>query len=159
MYNRTIYFLIISTFLFASMNARSCRVPDKGYDWTINELIEKSGSIVIAKLSKKEEKGSAYVYTLEVLSVLKGPEINSISFQGFGYNEALSNDFDNHIDNRFWKENVGRSDFPCCLCGPNHIFRNGEKYLVFPDAFGSMKSAEVIKNDDDRWLQYVRDRL
>ena len=159
MQQEIIKLVILFCILIISSNAFSCRVFENGIHWSADELIQKSESIVLAKLLHVENNGSFYFYTLEVIRILKGKNIESISFQGFKNGENSSNDFDDHTDSEFWTENVGRSDFPCCICSPNHMFYEDEIYLVFPDALGAMKSAEVINSDNDKWLKYVEKNL
>jgi len=42
-----------------------------------------------------------------------------------------------------------KPDFPCCICVPDHTFEEGEYSLLFPNAFGARKSAEIILNFDE----------
>ena len=74
------------------------------------------------------------------------------------------NDFAQHTATEFWYRRadetpIGRSEWPCCICGPDHSFRKDREYLYFPDKLGAVRSAEVIRSKDDRWLQYVRSKV
>ena len=67
--------------------------------------------------------------------------------------------FNNHNDQEYWEKDKGRSEFPCCLCGPIHTFAEGYKYLYFPDLLGAIKSAEIINSSEDKWYMYVKKRV
>lgn len=73
-----------------------------------------------------------------------------------GQGEVSENDFGLHRDAAFWAGNEGRSKHYCCICCPDHRFRSGATYLLFPDKLGAMKSAELIRDLADQWLAYVR---
>ena len=154
-YKTSIFLVLLVSFADAS----ACSVPKRGIGWSADELIEHSQSIVLAVLSSKVTDDSSVITThLEVVEVIKGEALKSVVFFSFSMAHH-SNGFTGHADEEFWEENVGRSPFPCCICGPDHTFVEGETYLLFPDGFGAMKSAEIVDVPDDKWLQYVRESL
>jgi len=141
--------------LLISFSALPCSGgPKSGFGFTTDELIKNADLIVLAQVADIESVQSASLYRFEVLKTLKGRVTEEIKFFGFG-KDYHDNHFQEHADDMFWVEQQGRSEFPCCLCGPDHTFIKGENYLLFPSHFGAFKSAEIIKNKNDKWLQYV----
>lgn len=45
------------------------------------------------------------------------------------------------------------------MCGPIKSFEARRRYLLFPDAEGAIKSAELIIDSTDKWLKYVVQRV
>ncbi|MDH5445321.1 MAG: hypothetical protein OEY52_07175 [Gammaproteobacteria bacterium] len=145
--------------LLISFNqAFACSAPKSGFDLDKDQLIEKSKTIVLAKLKSMEKENSEIKYTLVPLKILKGNK-SEIVFRSIS-KKHYDNDFNFHKDGEFWMNKVGRSEFPCCICGPDHTFRENELYLLFPDSFGAMKSGEIIKDiNKDEWYKYVLKRI
>lgn len=153
--NMRMKIVTIILLLFISMNSIACTVPMLGYDWDKDQLIEQADTIVLAKATKKEN-GNIKTYSLEVVEVLRGKS-TPIEISEFS-EEHSGSTFNNHTATQFWEKGVGRSEFPCCVCGPIHTFIEGELYLVFPGAWGATKSAEIIKDKvQDKWYQYVKE--
>ena len=123
-----------------------------------DELISKSKSIVLAKLESSETKEGRVFNKLKVLEVLKGSGISEVIFIS-SKRKHYNNNFNGHSDGEFWIDGTGRSQWPCCICGPDHTFIKGENYLLFPDSFGAIKSAEIIKAKSDEWYKYVKGRI
>ena len=157
--------------------ASACTVRPDAAHWGADELIEKSETIVLATVVEKDEIAPHGEYwfrtllrfkTVEILSGFR-PEYFELSGQDIklGY---YSQDFHNHSDEEFWTKNIGRTP-RTGGCYPIHTFIEGETYLLFLDwkgakhvAAGSnpqyaMKSAEIIRVPDDKWLHYVRDSI
>ena len=152
---KIIFLLLIA---LTSNISYACSVPKPGFSWNKDDLIEKSKSIVLVQLTSVEEDGSSIKYTLSPIKTLKGKG-NEIVFWSHSKKHYKS-DFNFHRDGEFWMPNIGRSEFPCCICGPDHTFEKGEMYLLFPDAMGSMKSGEIIKDiEKDEWYKYVIERI
>ncbi len=148
--------------LWISCAAWACRVPKPGVGMDHDELISAANTIVLVRLqatstSKKDEPYFSK-YTLETVEVIKGKASPFYEFMSYGSKESGS-DFAGHTEKEFWKKPIGRSGWPCCVCGPNHAFLSGRNYLYFPDKLGAMKSAEVILKGNDRWLEYVRSKV
>ena len=161
-------FLIFLLIELATVSALACFAPKPGFGWDKDELIQSSRTIVLAKLVKTDARrlkegridvdlGAAH--TLVPVEVLKGDSPKEIVFHSNRVQQKPSDDFNGHTEDRFWGDDVDRSEWPCCICGPDHGFIEGELYLLFPDAFGARKSAEAIKSEDDLWLAYVRESL
>lgn len=126
------------------------------------ELTESAQVIVLAKVASSVSSGDHQeTFILHAVEALKGAAAPSYRIGAMKRDSSIEpadNDFGRHRDLSFWLTNVGRSEWPCCLCGPNHSFRLGKTYLLFPDKLGAMKSAEVINDPADWWLTYVRAR-
>jgi len=129
--------------------SRACEVPQPGHNLDTDDLIREANTIVLVRLrstSTHPEQKSWTEYTLETVKVIKGKAEPSYRFIFFGSNES-DNDFAGHTAPEFWYRAVdqrplGRSEWPCCICGPDHSFRKDRQYLYFPDKLGAMKSAE-----------------
>ena len=127
-------------------------------------LIDNSSNIFLAKLVKTKMINTyttikSYEYSLIPVKELKGHFEDTVQFYSHrtGYD---STSFDNHKDTLFWKQNIGRSDWPCCICGPDFSFVENEVYLLFPNHFGAFKSAEIIRDSvNDEWYKYVLGRI
>ena len=150
---------IILAVAFFSLSANACYSPKKGFGWDKEKLVGAANIIVIAELVKVEKLRFGFEYTLTAIVNLKGVSELEIKFRSMIPPLVSSEDFDGHKDEAFWKEDLGRSAFPCCVCGPNHSFTFGERYLLFPDSFGAMASAEAILSKEDKWLAYVKKNL
>jgi len=155
---KNIIILFIAVFL--GTVALPCSLPKNGAGMEMDELIEKSDVIVLAEVVEiVPEVANATHFYLKPTRVLKGEPSKRIEFMNFSPKQSSSNDFDGHKKEEFWIQDIGRSKWPCCICGPDHFFEPGETYLLFPDSFGAMKSAELIKSDDDKWLIYVESKI
>ena len=142
--------------------AYSCIVSGPNFGLTADELIDKSKVIVLAVLVEKNEAlvennaGQMEVsYRFRTEETLKGkaPRFIELSFVSlWPPDEHYEEDFNNHTDERFWAEDVGRSLFTGGMCGPDHTFVEEETYLLFPDALNSAKSSEIVRDMNDRWL-------
>lgn len=157
-------FVISSFALSTMMDVYACSVPKPGIDLDMDDLIGEANTIVLVKLeSSNKERFGTTTHLLKTVEVIKGKGEKFYSFKSFG-SKVSNNDFDGHTSPDFWsppnanKPN-SRSNFPCCLCGPDHGFRKGRNYLYFPDQLGALKSAEVVHNANDKWLQYVRAKV
>ena len=155
-----------------STDATACFSPKPGYGYGPDKLIIESERIFLVEVSKIEPRTAARsingivkentIYTdyyFTILRVIKGGQTTLESFRASIVSEYIGNDFNNHKDDSFWDVDVGRSDWPCCLCGPDHAFQMNEQYLYFPDLLGARKSAEVIRSEDDEWLKYVLNKV
>ncbi|TRY28752.1 hypothetical protein [Aliiglaciecola sp. M165] len=150
--------LLSFLFLVFVGDALACSVPKPGYGYSLEDLIDKSDNIVIVELSKKKVGEPFIVYDLKVIEVLKGEPATEFEF--FGHTEKHeSATYTDHNDAVFWFTQAGRSEWPCCICGPDHTFEKGFKYLFFPDLLGATKSAEIINSEDDLWLNFVVNRI
>jgi hypothetical protein len=152
-----IAFILLAMLLHNS--AYACVVPDAGAGWNKDQLIDQSEVIVVAVLMEVKTERNSKRYRLKPVETLKGSPPEIIEFRSSVFQSYSGNTFSNHNDNEFWKKDIGRSPWPCCLCGPQHTFIKDEKYLLFPDAFGAFKSGEIIKSSEDKWYQYVRQKI
>jgi len=151
--------LLAVTAAFLNGAAEACSKPKPGAGWGMNALVWDSETIVLARAREVGEGGQSHVdYVMEALEVLKGDYPAEFTLSGDA-DIYYDNDFNEHSDEVFWQENVGRAPWPCCICGPRHTYRVGESYLLFPDAFGAMKSAEIIGSQNDRWYRFVKEKV
>jgi hypothetical protein len=148
-----------------SSESQACTVPKPGYGLNMDDLIGQARTIVLVRLRSSSEVPERMwtKYTLETVEVIKGKAEPVYEFLSLGSNDS-DNDFAQHTAPEFWprradEEPIGRSEWPCCICGPDHSFRKDREYLYFPDKLGAERSAEVIRSKDDRWLQYVRSKV
>jgi hypothetical protein len=144
-------------------DAVACTVPKSGYNMDMDDLISEAKTIVLVRLQSSSPERHWTKYILETVEVIKGKADPSYHFLSSGSN-ASDNDFVGHTAMAFWtrpadERPAGRSEWPCCICGPDHSFRTDREYLYFPDKLGAMKSAELIRDREDRWLQYVRSKV
>ncbi|BDX05159.1 hypothetical protein [Planctobacterium marinum] len=152
---------VLFFFLFTfSTAALACSVPKNGYGFALEELIDEAKTVVIVELLTTTKKRLGYEHTLLSVDTIKGQAQDKYVFLSRS-NDHESSTFSDHNDIRFWATDreIGRSTWPCCICGPDHTFKKGYKYLYFPDLLGAVKSAEIIRNQNDRWLLFVKARL
>jgi len=152
---------ILSAFALCifTFNSFACSVPKAGYGYPMEKLIDESKNIFLVQMVNVEKDDFINTYTLKVIEVLKGTAPDKITF--FNHDDSShNNDFDNHKNLEFWvKDEIGRSEWPCCICGPDHSFEKGVNYLYFPDLLGAIKSAEIVNSKEDKWYQFVKKRL
>ena len=153
---RVLLTLVLSVFTLKSI---ACTAPKPGYGYAMEKLIDESKNIFLVQMVSVEKGEFRNTYTLKVVEVLKGAVTEKVMFISYG-SKYSNNDFDSHKNPTFWlKDEVGRSEWPCCICGPDHSFEKGINYLYFPDFLGAIKSAEIIKNKNDKWYKFVKKRL
>ena len=137
----------------------ACLVPKPGYGEDHKTLIANAKTIALVRLQRQEKPSyGGVLYTLETVEVLKGKAAPTYEFRSIAAPGSV-NDFDAHQASTFWDTNVGRSEWPCCICGPDHAFDERHVYLYFPEKLGAVKSAEIVSTPGDRWLKYVRETL
>ncbi len=148
--------LVLVLFPLSSM---ACSSPKAGFGYPMEKLIDQSKNIFLVQMVSVAEEGFTNTYSLKVVEVLKGNAPEIINFVNYG-SKYQDNDFDNHNNIKFWvKDNIGRSKWPCCICGPDHSFKKGVNYLFFPDLLGAIKSAEIVNNKNDKWYKFVQKRI
>lgn len=159
------------TVLFFTRLILACAIPKVGMGWDKNELIDYAPRIFLVKVASIDER----IVRFKTLEMIKNDR-KLIEFYSNGphkinigkwnpmnmsilFSRYSSDDFNFHKDSRFWKKNIGRSLFEGYGCAPSHGFKVGELYLLFPDAIGAMKAAEIIRSMKDRWYLYVKNRV
>ena len=146
--------LTLIFFFCSTIELNACPVMSPGLLLDKNELIEKSDRILLIKILNEDKS--------EIIEVLKGKQLDNSKYKNFGkkldYSGMYhSNHFENHTDLFFWELNIGRSeDF---ACGPVNTYIPGETYLIFPENHAARKSAEIIKNSNDKWYLYVKNKI
>lgn len=134
-------------------------MPKPGYGLKADELIMNSEHILIAELQFSEVNDRITTHHFKVLENLKGEWSGTLTFVSYSKIHSTET-FENHSSEEFWKDDVDRSEWPCCICGPDHTFQKGYKYILFPDSFGARKSAEIIADmETDMWYQYIMGKL
>ena len=158
----TKYLLLFSTVVLLSVmtdRSFSCSNPKPGYGYAAEELIDNSVNIVLAELMSTKkilwgEESYKYIHKLKPIEVIKGKFGGFIEFTSYSnYHEPYN--FIDHKEELFWEFDIGRTKFKGGLCGPDHTFKKGYKYLIFPEYFGANKSAEIVKSRNDSWYKYV----
>lgn len=143
---------------FVSSSVLACSVPKPGSGYSLEDLIDQSENIVLVEMVEQTIGDHHITSKLKVVDVLKGELRTDYVFVGYsGKHESAT--YSDHYDAGFWFNDIGRSAWPCCICGPDHTFKKGFQYLYFPDLLGARKSAEIIKSKDDRWLKFVQKRV
>ena len=157
--NKKLYltFAAILAALLCSLSY-ACSVPKPGANYPIEQLIDESKNIQIVELSHSEKVKYGVIHYLKPVKVIKGNMEGLIEFYGHEEKHEPSS-YDDHNIAAFWFSDIGRSAWPCCICGPDHTFAKGFKYLIFPDLMGARKTAEIIRNENDRWYKFVVNRV
>ena len=146
----------------SATRAFSCSDPVEGSGMDRVALIQSAQVIVLAEAEGSGPSGGLQEVTFRTMEILKGkPRRTYRVFTTLPRSSkaASDNDFDRHRAAVFWSSDAGRSESPCCICGPDHQFRIGARYLLFPDKLGARKSAEIILDPADEWLAYVRAKI
>lgn len=142
--------------IFYGGEALGCFTPTPGNGYDFEKLISSSQVIVLVELTDIRVEYDAIIHNkLKVVEVLKGKPENGYEFISFKADFKLET-FSNHTDDLFWRSDTGRSSYGGGICGPNHIFEKGYRYLYFPDLLGAYKSAEIIETESDEWFKYVK---
>jgi len=169
--------ILCLTFIALSSHAFACSLQGAYYNDT-DDLITQSENIYLVEAFEKTTvahyiRGETPVqydrieFHFRIIDVLKGkakdiPPVRIYNEEQWRAAERGTTDFNAHTDEAYWTETGGRMTpftYGHGLCGPQHTFYDGERYLLFPDQLLSMKSAELIKSNDDAWLAYVRTQL
>ena len=170
-------FILCLTFIALNAHASACRFQGVTYD-NADQLITHAESIYLVEASEKSTVINVTRGTVSsretipeihfrIIETLKGERANIAPKRVYNAEEWRGSkrgktDFNGHRDEAFWTEMGGRMvsfQYGLGLCGPDFVYYPGERYLMFPGELLSMKSAELIKSDDDKWLAYVRERL
>lgn len=166
--------LVLLCFTF-STNVFACSGGfGKGFGYSLEELVDKTESIVVVYFSESQDKGSKF----NVIRTIKSPNNSSIDEElkrfyrliGRGHQRHKSDhqsiDFDLHRSEDFWlnkkkaqNKMVTRVQWYGGMCIPTFTFKNNEKYLLFLDSPGSIYAAEILVREDDEWYQYVKKRV
>jgi len=145
--------------LCLSGRAFSCVSPTPGVFYKRAKLVDESERIYVVELQESVRVKSLLTrYVLRVTSTLKGEPEESIEIEGYSESH-LSTTFLNHTNPLFWLFDIGRSKWPPAKCGPDHTFKEGSRYIVYPDLLGARKSAEIISTDEDYWYKYILGRI
>lgn len=161
------YLFASALVLTLTSNAWACFTPALEHTVPWQELVQRTGTIVVAEvLSAKPvvratttiNEGNT-LYNVKVLETLKGSDktkLNTgIDLLGNPPPRKADNDFTAHQETTFWKDNAGRTIVaPDCSLRPSLVV--GAKYLLFVDKPYHVKSFENISNPEDRWLEKVR---
>jgi len=139
----------------------ACVQAQPGFGLDADDLIARAEVIVLVRVDSAERElihgYEGMRITLKVVEVIKGEGRASLSydFVSLGSYES-DDDFAGHSSLEFWHPSNGRSEWFGGECEPRHSFRKGRHYIYFPGKLAAVKSAEVIRRADDRWLRYVR---
>lgn len=149
-----------------SISAIACEVAPKEQTVSAIELINRTESIVLAKVVSATSSEDAYVvtYKFKTIEMLKGKKIDTFQINGHPLYQGGMQNFNHHSDAEFWKDYRGRvSNDTDCKIHPG--FSVGAIFLVFSDQPYHNKSFENIirthgnKDTKDKWLQYVEEQI
>lgn len=141
-----------------------CATPRPGVSFSAEELLEQSRAIYlveVADMTPQPAREGPVTGHFRVIEAIRGSARPELMFGYWSSDAYGDSDFAKHSDKAFWTEargGGGRSKMAFGSCGPAHVFKPGETYLLFADMMGAMKSAEIIRSKDDEWLQFVRGR-
>ena len=150
--------------LAGAATAWACFATPKEQIVPAKELIERTKTIVLAKVEKAEvlEADSIGVrYHFREIRSLKGdaPETFTIDGVSSAYSGPMGNS-DHHYDKDFWKDHGGRSWHDTdCVIYPSFVV--GGIFLIFLEEPYHRKSFELIvrthggKGIRDKWLTWV----
>ena len=100
-----------------ALKATACSVPKPGGKFSPEKLIDMSETILLIELDKKEEVSYGIKYYLKSIEAIKGEIREVIEFYGYTETHEPST-YNEHNNPVFWFMDVGRSEWPCCICGP-----------------------------------------
>lgn len=137
----------------------ACSIPKPGVSAGKESIVDRSNVIVLVEVGDVERhKDGSATYSLKVVKVIKGQAEERYIVQASDSDEFhYGNHFNDHKDPLFWEREVGRSEFQGCV--PDHTFVIGETYLLFPDMYAAMMSAEIIRSENDDWYKFVVARV
>jgi hypothetical protein len=153
---------VVLFFVMTAAASAACPVPRPGATFDAEELLEQAGSIYlveVADMTPAPASEGVVSGHFRIVETLRGKKARELMFAYWSTDAYGDTDYAKHSDKAFWTEvrgGGGRSKMVAGTCGPAHVFRTGEKYLLFPDMLGAMKSAEIVRASDDEWLAYVR---
>ena len=147
-----------------SPSAIACFIPPHYLSDHHTELVDTTGTIVLARAIEKTRDGTGAVFVFQTLEILKGQALPQFELYGFEADGWLareieyanrSPDFDGHRSAEFWAWSAGNSTMltSCFLAG---FFELGETYLLFLRDDPHRRAYENIRGDDDLWLQVIR---
>jgi len=142
-------------------SALSCSDMPFEYQVRYYELIERTEDIVLANVSRIDTLNNSKIeYHFSTVENLRGDKyINSFTLtypiiesdaSSFQYD-----DFDKHRSRYFWELGGSRTFIDVdCLLYP--VFQIGHSYLLFLDEKDHRMGYEMIKSEDDLWLEVVK---
>jgi hypothetical protein len=159
--------LLTIFFLFSFGKTFACIYPPYEYHVPYYELIERTNNIVLAQVTNIDSTyDSSITYSFKTIEILRGHQNLSTFSLKYPLNQwnqwikekTTDNDFDLHRSNRFWDLRGSRTLMESdCILYPH--FTEGYTYLVFLGDQDHSMGYEVIKTDDDFWLETVRNVL
>jgi hypothetical protein len=127
------------------------------------ELIKRTKTIVLSRVTSAKVDGDCFfvIYTFQTVKALKGLPQKTFTITGFPMmGEGSLSNFNDHNDQAFWHDNVGRSHcFTDCKIHPS--FSVGSTFLIFLEEPFHRESFEYIirthgnKDVRDKWLSWV----
>lgn len=148
--------------LFPWVDAFACVVARPGTFVSLYELVPRSRHIalVTVECADDEKYEGCEFNDIETLRAPpeKGYQQWSWRIRPLEDNPLwLHSDFMGHTLDTFWQEERSRSPFFSCTF--QHDFEPGQTYLIFYDMPAAAASAELIIEEDDAWLAYVRKQV
>ncbi|QDK45926.1 hypothetical protein DOM22_12575 [Bdellovibrio sp. ZAP7] len=152
---------MFNLFLLAIFNLNSawaCFAPPQSAMVPLEEMVQSNENIYVAEAVHVGRTARVPVFKFKVIETLKGKSVSTMKIEGHRAKDEKSfSDFDGHKDETFWSNNTsGRLiNDPSCEVQPT--FTKGTRYLIFPKQPYTYKSFEIVKTNDDKFLQKVRE--
>ncbi|QLY24123.1 hypothetical protein [Bdellovibrio sp. KM01] len=146
---------------FVNLNsAWACFAPPQSAMVPLEEMVKSNENIYVAEAVHVSRTARLPVFKFKVVETLKGKSVPTLKIEGHRAKDKESlSDFDGHKDENFWNKNTsGRLiNDPSCEVQPT--FTKGTRYLIFPKQPYTYKSLEIVKTNDDKFLQKVRELI
>jgi len=152
--------ILVLSFLVAEY-ALSC--SDMPYEYQVRyyELIERTENIVLANVSRIDTLNNSHLeYHFRTVENLRGDRYTNSFSLTYPINETIAartknDDFDKHRSRDFWGLRNARTQMDSdCRLYP--IFQAGDSYLLFLGEKDHRRGYELIKSENDLWLEVVR---
>jgi len=141
--------------------AQACFVPPMTLMQSTRELIERTESIVLAKVTEHKKGDFFDTFTFESVEHIKGKAPALFNLKGFDVNDndyrPEFDDFDSH-SSREWQLGDTNSTMPGD-CEAYGFFQKGMIYLIFYAKPSHIKAYEQIQSSNDLWLTEVKSLL
>lgn len=154
--------LLVLVLTLSSNPLFACSIPYPETALGKTELVAHAKSIALATPVHVERMGRYAKWSFEIIDSIKGgvEEGSVVTLNLLAAREAIKEtDFEQHEMSEFWKVFSGRLPWSSGACTPRYDFEMDGKYLLFLDAMANSASAERIRDEGDKWYQFVIEQL
>lgn len=152
--------IALSFFGFAALPSFACTISPAVADYTKDQLIAKTKTIVLAECVASTVKSNETLFSFRTIQTIRGKQPKSFKLALRAAPESyVEIDFASHTDPVFWIGTYGRLPWLPGLCEPTYAFEIGGQYLLFVDSLGNGAAAERIRTPANKWYQYVRAKV